>query len=292
MEEEERSSFWFWVVPPLAVAVAVGAWHFGLLDRFLRPSSPSPAEAHSAPGSVSPLISSGGPVASSEGSGAPSSEPPPSPTGDASPPGPFADSETAERLLPGLVGALSSHPRIALWLRNDRLLTRFVRAVDCISVGESPRIPLDFAAPGTPYSAMRTGQGLVPAPADFSRYDILAEAIASLDSAGSVELYRRLEPVCERLYRTELGYSQRTFRQALDKALSALLATPVPEGRIGLVRSGSVYRYEDPTLEGLNDAQKHLLRMGPVNMRKIQEKLRQFAVVLRQPAGPGSGARE
>jgi len=39
----------------------------------------------------------------------------------------------------------------------------------------------------------------------------------------------------------------------------------------------------DEDLENLSDAQKHLLRMGPQNTRKIQNKLWEMAVALGVP---------
>ena len=37
-----------------------------------------------------------------------------------------------------------------------------------------------------------------------------------------------------------------------------------------------MYKFADPQLEELNDIQKQLIRMGPNNTFKIQEKLKQF----------------
>ena len=47
-----------------------------------------------------------------------------------------------------------------------------------------------------------------------------------------------------------------------------------------LLKGERVYHFEDPALEGLSPAEKHLLRMGPVNTMKIQGGLRRLASAL------------
>jgi hypothetical protein len=48
-----------------------------------------------------------------------------------------------------------------------------------------------------------------------------------------------------------------------------------------VVKKGVVtYIYADSRLENLSEAQKHLLRTGPENVRIIQEKLREIALEL------------
>jgi hypothetical protein len=45
-----------------------------------------------------------------------------------------------------------------------------------------------------------------------------------------------------------------------------------------------LYQFTDPRLERLSGAQKQLLRMGPRNVRIVQDKLREVARALRIPA--------
>ena len=45
----------------------------------------------------------------------------------------------------------------------------------------------------------------------------------------------------------------------------------------------TTYQMVDDNLEDLDDAQKDLLRMGPQNIRKIQNKLREMALALEIP---------
>jgi hypothetical protein len=54
----------------------------------------------------------------------------------------------------------------------------------------------------------------------------------------------------------------------------------VIEGDIPLRQKVISYAYVDEKLESLSPAQKHLLRMGPRNVRIIQAKLREIAALL------------
>jgi hypothetical protein len=80
-----------------------------------------------------------------------------------------------------------------------------------------------------------------------------------------------------------LGYPHQDFQDTLIRAIKELLGTPIVEGDIALKEGVISYYMVDEDLEGLSDAQKHLLRMGPQNTRKIQNKLREMAVALGVP---------
>ena len=58
------------------------------------------------------------------------------------------------------------------------------------------------------------------------------------------------------------------------RMLDRILATPEIEGLIALTRKSVLYRYADPQLEELVPLQKHLLRMGPENIRRIKLQAR------------------
>ena len=75
----------------------------------------------------------------------------------------------------------------------------------------------------------------------------------------------------------ELGYVNLSFDDRLARALGRLVDVPVPEGDVMLRATSVTFQYADPELEGLSPAQKHMLRMGPHNMRLVQTKLRAFA---------------
>lgn len=173
-----------------------------------------------------------------------------------------------------IVQGLSEHPALASWLATEGLVQRFVLAVDNLAVGIVPRKQLRSMAPEGGFSVIEGAGGEVrAAPEAYGRYDTLAAVVASVDAAGAVATYRRLRPLVDEAAQG-LGYSPERFDQRLTEAILHLLATPVPAEPPALEAQVLSYHYADPRLEGLSDAQKQLLRMGPDNQRLIQQKLR------------------
>ena len=178
-----------------------------------------------------------------------------------------------------LAAALSANPQFTSWLVNEDLVRRFVVAVDNIAEGETPRVHLGFMAPKSDFKAWESDGSLHVSPASYRRYDAITEAFVSLDSEGSIELYRRLEPLVQEAYR-DLGYPQRSFEDVLRRAAKVVLDTPEITGPVELETAVRSYRFADPQLEGLDPIQKQLLRFGPRNVDRIQAKVRALILAL------------
>jgi hypothetical protein len=185
------------------------------------------------------------------------------------------DLNESDDLVRKLVKELSSNPGLARWLVSDHLIRRFVSAVDLIAGGESPRNPADFIALKGNFQVSGEDGKVFINPKSYSRYDALADIFLSLDTEGFVTLYKQLRLPIHQAYR-ELGYPSEDFNNTFKKAINELLKTPVIEDRIYLDRDVLTYTMTDSDLENLTPAQKHLLRMGPENVRKIQAKLREI----------------
>jgi hypothetical protein len=181
---------------------------------------------------------------------------------------------------------LSARPRLAEWLATDSLVRSFVGAVVKVSAGLSPRDELDFMEPEGSFGVREPDPGAVVIDtASYDRYDPIVATFVSLDTDGTAELYRRLRPLFQEAYR-DFGF-QNSFDGALAGAVETLLAVPVPQGPVELVPAGvRGYEYRDPELEGLSPAQKHLLRMGPRNIERVQAKLRRLVEALELPVLP------
>lgn len=207
-------------------------------------------------------------------------EPPPPPPALLLP-----DLEESDDFVRPLVAGLSSHPRLAAWLVNDRLVERFVTVVDNVARGQSPRVHVPFLAPEGELAVTEQGGDAVIAEKSFRRYDLLTAVVTSLDTDGAVRLYRDLAPLFEEAY-AELGNPD-AFEDALIKAIDRLLAVELPEGDIEVRQRVSAYAFADPELERLSPAAKHLLRLGPYNAREVQAKLLAFktALALTRPIG-------
>ena len=57
------------------------------------------------------------------------------------------------------------------------------------------------------------------------------------------------------------------------RAIDELLSVPVIEGDVMFEEKTQILCYGDAELEAMSQAQKHLFRMGPQNVRTIQTKL-------------------
>jgi hypothetical protein len=177
---------------------------------------------------------------------------------------------------------LSPSARLAKWLKMDDLIRRITAAVDNIAEGKSPRPHLKFLAPEKPFTVIEKQKVFFLNPQSYRRYDLLADAFSSLNAAGTVRMFRDLKPLFQEAYK-ELGYPEQDFEKTLVRAMKELLAVPVVQGDIAMEQQVITYGIMDEDLEDLSEAQKHLLRMGPRNIRKIQNQLRELASALGVP---------
>lgn len=206
---------------------------------------------------------------------------------------PFPDlpnADASDAFVREVVERLSSHPEWAAWLATDTLVHRFVGAVVSVGAGRSPRSELGFMAPEGDFGVRRPEGRVLIDSASYARYDLPVTVFTSLDTEGTARLYRRLHPLFEEVHRG-MGFTETPFDAAMARAMETLLAVPVPDGPVELVPSGAeAYEFRDPELESLSPAQKHLLRTGPENVRRVQRKLRELAEAMgiRLLSGEGS----
>lgn len=192
------------------------------------------------------------------------------------------DLDKSDNLVNKLAVKLSSHPQLAAWLKNKDMIRNFVAVIDNIADGMSPRSHLEFLSPREDFEVIKRGKRYYLSPASYSRYNLVAEVFESLDTKECAKLYWELKPLIQEAY-FELGYPNQDFHDTLFTTVVELLKTPVVEGDILVEKKVVTYIMVDQKLENLSESQKHFLRMGPRNIRKIQEKLREFAQVLGFP---------
>lgn len=185
----------------------------------------------------------------------------------------------SDELIRELAVQVSSHPQLGRWLVNEDLASRFVAAVDNVADGKLPRAHVGFLAPEGSFQVMESGGEILVDPKSYERYDLLTAVFVSLDTEASAKLYRDLRPLFQEAYQN-LGYPDRDFDDTLAKAVNKLLNTPEVEGPVALREETQRYELAEARLEGLEPAQKALLRTGPENARRIKAKLRQLAAAL------------
>ena len=191
--------------------------------------------------------------------------------------------DDTDALVRRLIGMLSSHPQVAAWLATDGLIRNFVVVVENISLGQTPAGHLRALRPRGSFRVVERGDRFILDSRNYDRYNGLADAAASIDAAGAARLYSMLKPRIEDAY-GELGH-QEPFDRALERAIVSLLRAPLLEGPVAVEPRGAAeYQFADSRIERLTPAQKQLVRMGPRNVRAIQQKLREIALALGVPA--------
>jgi len=195
-------------------------------------------------------------------------------------------------LVRDLLGRLSSSPTLAVWLATDGLIRAFVVSVENVADGESPAKHVRALAPRTPFRTLTEDRTVLVDGRSYARYDGIASAAASMDPAGLARVYSMLKPRLVEAYK-ELGHPEGDLDVAVERAIVHLLQTPVIEDPIALRPRVLSFRYDRDDLEVLSPAQKQLLRMGPRNVRVIQDQLRAVAKELgvpvsRLPARPAN----
>jgi hypothetical protein len=191
--------------------------------------------------------------------------------------------DRSDALVRELVTQLSSHPEIARWLATDGLIRNFTVVVENVADGMSPITHLGRLRPSEGFAVADRGEDLTIDPRSYQRYDRLADAFGSLDPAGSARLYAILKPRIEEAHR-DLGSPDPTFDRTLERAIVHLLEVPVIGESPAVEPQGIGYGFADPRLQALTASQKHLLRMGPRNVRIVQRTLRSLALALGIPA--------
>jgi hypothetical protein len=187
--------------------------------------------------------------------------------------------DASDEVVRRLVSGLSAHPRMASFLVGDDMIRRFARAVADLAGASYPGEHLPALRPGEPFQVREEGGRLFVAEASHARYDALAATFASLDLAGTVRLYRQLEPLLEEAW-AEMG-TPGSFHDALELAAANLVAVQVPPGPLEVVGEDAIYMYRDEALEARRGAAKALIRMGPANAALVQDQLRRFQAALR-----------
>ena len=115
------------------------------------------------------------------------------------------------------------------------------------------------------------------------RYTPFVLLVETVDLHKAVAVYARLYPLLQQAYEN-LGFPKHYFNDRLVEVIDQLLATPdaneplkvrLPQinGPLQPERPWVLYEFEDPALQSLSAGQKIMLRMGPVNERRMKGKL-------------------
>ena len=205
---------------------------------------------------------------------------------DALPLGAALSAQALGRALTELLGGAGA----AAILQLEDFPRRFVATVDNLGRPHAPALAWPVNPTPDRFTVNAASGGSVIALDNAARYTpfvLLAEAI---DSRRAVDLYVRAYPLLQRAYE-ELGFPGRYFNDRLVAVIDLLLATPQTEypvplrltevkGPIASLRPWVRYEFADPALESLCAGQKILVRVGPVNQRRLKAKLAEIRAEL------------
>jgi Protein of unknown function (DUF3014) len=167
---------------------------------------------------------------------------------------------------------------------SDDFPRRLVATLDQLGREHAPASLWPVApAPGR-FLVEQRGDATVIAADNAQRYAPMVRALASVDAAATVALYRRMVPLLDRAWRT-LGMGERHLNDRVFEVIDLLLATPEPaqpiavlltevKGPVPSLRPWVRYEFADPKLQALPAGQKVLLRMGQAERQQVKDKLR------------------
>lgn len=210
-----------------------------------------------------------------------------------------ADDKPLERHeIPAALGGLLGTKAAATFLQMDDFPRRFAATVDSLARDHSPSTIWPVLPTPGRFLVEERAEGPVIAPENAARYTPLVLLAGTIDVPAAVRLYRRMYPLLQQAYR-ELGFADRYLNDRLVEVIDVLLATPdAPEaprvellpvrGPVPSLQPWVRYQFVDPELEALSAGQKVLVRIGPVNQRRLKIKL---AELRKELAAPLPGAK-
>ncbi|TAN68970.1 MAG: DUF3014 domain-containing protein [Methylobacter sp.] len=163
---------------------------------------------------------------------------------------------------------------LAGWLNTDQLIRKYVVIANDFSQGLRLEKHMRFLELDQPFAVDQENESLFIATKSYRRYDRLAAAINALDVPATLAVYKKFRPLLVQVFK-EFSYpDEYSLEDIFTKSAAVILAAPVIDGQIALVRHSIHYKFADQQLEALNPVHKQMLRMGPENTRMIQNKLR------------------
>ncbi|MGQ0528820.1 MAG: DUF3014 domain-containing protein [Panacagrimonas sp.] len=211
---------------------------------------------------------------------APIQHPMPEPVADATPTPPLEESDgSAMQTLRELFGA----EPVESFLLPREFIHRLVLLVDSLDREALPlwlrpvrRVAGSFQANTLTLAGEERGQRIEIATTNVARYEPSVAMLERVDATRLAAAYQRYYPLFQDAYDRAGNPRARYFNDRLITIIDHLLATPVVDEPIALVRPKVIYLYADPELQALSSGQKTLLRMGRDNAARVQAKLRQI----------------
>lgn len=191
--------------------------------------------------------------------------------------------------------ALLGRKEVLSMLQLDDFPRRVAATVD--NLGRSSATPRLWPVNPTPgrFTVEARGDATFISADNGQRYTPFVLLVESIDMQRAVATYKRLYPLIQQAYE-DIGFPGRYFNDRLVEVIDVLLSTPEVEAPLRVVlptisgpvlpeRPWVLYEFEAPELKALTAGQKILLRLGPVNTRRLKAKLAEIrGLVTARPA--------
>jgi hypothetical protein len=197
-----------------------------------------------------------------------------------------------ETVLTELFGPKSVHALFQL----DGFARRVAATVDNLGRSHAPARLWPLNPTAGRFTVDQRGGAQVVGADNGLRYTPYVLLLESVDLRRLVAAYTSMYPQFQQAYE-DLGYPHGYFNDRLVEVIDLLLATPdasdatrvhLPaiNGPVQPTRPWVLYEFDDPALQSLAAGQRILLRMGPVNQRRVKAKLAEIRRLL-TAGGPG-----
>jgi hypothetical protein len=194
--------------------------------------------------------------------------------------------EDSDAVVLDSLGGLIGIPAVGRYVVSDNVISRIVATIDTlgsrqipavVQVVEGPQSMFVATANDQPEETIRNEEGdeipqFVIDPANFDRYTPYVEMLEGVDVNELVGLYRSHYPLFRQAYQ-QMGYGDGDFSGRLAEIIDELLATPVVDRPVELMKPEAYFLFTDPGLEARPAGQKILLRMGNENAARVKVKL-------------------
>ncbi|CAI8166227.1 MAG: Uncharacterised protein [Pseudidiomarina mangrovi] len=157
-------------------------------------------------------------------------------------------------------------------LTSTQLIRDAVVFIDNLRNGVVVRDKAGIDGPRNAFRVLEQNGKLYIDPRSYDRYNTLVDWFVSLDTEVLVTMMQRYRPLIVAAL-AEIGYPDTAPEQVLLDAIAVLNDTPAVGTVVELTDDTVMYRFADPALESLPDAQKQMLRLGPDNIRRVKLKL-------------------
>lgn len=194
-----------------------------------------------------------------------------------SPPEPIetVDPEAINTVKQELQVSPTSESPVDTWLAAPSFLQRLVASVWKAAKGQSPAQLLTFVELDGQFQTEEREGRIYIDPQSYERYTTIVNTVVEVPPEKAALIYKKLRPQLFARFE-QVAARGENFRSVARSALKKILAVKPPRQPVEVVEVGGIYYYADDRLQALSDIEKHVIRLGPDNIRRLKQWVRKF----------------